>query len=81
MPHFDITQLLNGNWTASNGQITVGSDIPCIMRKRCGIKANGTGGMTEMLYVELPNGGPRVYIRPFPDGTIGVRISDREIYL
>lgn len=77
---FDITQLLNGNWTASNGQITVVSDIPCIMRKRRGVHANGTGGITEMLYVELPNGGPRVYIRPFPDGTISVFVSNREIY-
>ena len=77
---FDITQLINGNWTASNGQITVGSDIPCIMRKRRGIKANGTGGIAEMLYVELPNGGPRVYIRPHADGTISVYVTDREVY-
>jgi hypothetical protein len=78
MQHFDIAQLLNGNWTASNGQIFVASDIPCVMRKRRGINS-GTGMMSEMLYVRLPNGNT-VYIRPFSDGTITVRVTDREVY-
>lgn len=78
MSQFDITQLLNGNWYATDGRITVGADVPCIMRKRRGLNP-GTGASAQMLYVRLPDGNT-VYIRPFPDGTISVQVTNREVY-
>lgn len=74
---FEIGSAPGGILVASNNRVTVSSDFPCYMRKRRGVAVGG--GAAEMLYVQLKD-GPRVYVRQFPDGSVAVQITQKELY-
>lgn len=75
---FDIAQYQTGFQRGTNGQVTMTTEVPCVMRRRRS-RQPGQISPSETLYAQLPD-GTMVYVRRLVTGHVDITVTKRQIY-